>query len=114
VFHVSQLKKFKGTLPATHPRPLPPLLQDNQPVLTPVAIISTRRIHKVQGWQFQVLVQRFGMAPEEATWEDIAVIKKLYPTLHLEKLEDKVNFDGDGNDMVTLDESIAANSGANR
>ncbi|PNX65175.1 hypothetical protein L195_g054410 [Trifolium pratense] len=67
VFHVSQLKPFKGTV-AEHYLPLPLTMNDTGPIIQP-------------------------HSKDEATWEDFHDLQLKFPTLNL---EDKVVLNGEG------------------
>ncbi|XP_073128813.1 uncharacterized protein [Henckelia pumila] len=93
-FHVSQLKPFHGELPDRDVT-LPAHSMGHQPLLTPVCILATRVVRKKNQEFKKVLVQWSGRYPEDATWEDFPKFCLLYNQLNL---EDKVVFEGDGND----------------
>ncbi|PNY17392.1 Ty3/gypsy retrotransposon protein [Trifolium pratense] len=87
VFHVSQLKPcFDNTVV---PLALPPETVDNQPCITPIAILDWRT--NEENGQQEALVQWEGLFPEDATWENYQDLKNSYPTF-------------DHEDMVSLDE----------
>jgi hypothetical protein len=91
VFHVSQLKPCQAHNSAA--LPLPPKDHDNLPLVEPAHILD---------WQPpKVLIQWSGLYLEDATWEDIDEMKKLYPSFHL---EDKVFVEGEGDVMTQADE----------
>jgi len=72
---------------------LPTKDHDNLPLVEPAHILD---------WQQpKVLIQWSGLYPEDATWEDIDEMKKLYPSFHL---EDKVFVEGGGDVMTQADE----------
>ncbi|MCI01082.1 transposon TF2-1 polyprotein, partial [Trifolium medium] len=91
VFHVSQLKPFKGTA-AEHYLPLPLTMSDTGPIIQPVAILQARTIMKGTQKVHQILVQWDQSSNDEATWEDFQDMQLKYPTLNL---EDKVVFNGE-------------------
>ena len=71
IFHVSQLKLFKGPLPPTI-TPLPDLSVHNRPLLLPISILATR-IYSLRGRSVkQVLVQWSHSPPVDATWENFS------------------------------------------
>jgi hypothetical protein len=92
VFHVSQLKQFKG--PATDQyMPLPLTMTDTGPIITPIKVLQARTIVKGNHTVHQVLVQWDQHEISEATWEDINDLQLKFPSFNL---EDKVVFKGDG------------------
>ncbi|GJT07557.1 ty3-gypsy retrotransposon protein [Tanacetum coccineum] len=96
VFHVSLLKPSLGT----GEEQVTNLLEDEhegQPVEQPLAICDTRIVLQKGIPVRQVLVQWNGRPPEEATWEWLLKFKIAYPSYHL---EDKVIFEGEGNDTL--------------
>lgn len=93
VFHVSQLKPFRGN--NTEPyMPLPLTVSELGPVLQPIAVTATRTIIRGQQQVTQILVQWENGQEEETSWEDLEDIKASYPHFNL---EDKVAFKGEGN-----------------
>ncbi|KAK9726784.1 hypothetical protein RND81_05G236800 [Saponaria officinalis] len=79
IFHVSQLKKFVGTLPiAIH---IPTWLQGQsvEKALQPTAILDRRTVKFQNAAQVQYLVQWKGIAEFEATWEPALVFEERYP-----------------------------------
>ncbi|XP_058784803.1 uncharacterized protein LOC131659663 [Vicia villosa] len=102
VFHCSLLKPYLGPIPPDAPI-LPHDSVDNHPIVTPLAILNSRII-SVNGQQIQqVLVQWNGLPPEDTTWENWQDLQISY------NLEDKVEFDGIGNDT---DSAAAVNNGS--
>ena len=93
VFHVSQLKLFKGNSSEPY-LPLPLTVTEMGPVMQPVRILANRKLLRGTTQIDQILVQWENGVQEEATWEDIEDIKASYPTFNL---EDKVDFKGEGN-----------------
>jgi hypothetical protein len=95
VFHVSQLKVYKGNVQEPY-MPLPLTVTEVGPIMQPIQVLATRTIlrgiHQVQ----QILVQWENGLQEEATWEDLEDIEASYPKFNL---EDKVDFKGEGNVM---------------
>lgn len=81
VFHVSQLKKHLG--PRAVPCPGLPLI-DAQGVMkvAPVAILQRRVIPRNNEPVVQWLIHWENMLETEATWEDAAFIRKIFPTFH--------------------------------
>jgi hypothetical protein len=92
VFHVSQLKPFKGASPGQY-LPLPLTMTETGPIIQPIAVLQARTI--VRGTQrvHQILVQWDQNAEAETTWEDFDDLQLKFPTLNL---EDKVVFNGEG------------------
>ncbi|GAU12540.1 hypothetical protein TSUD_182540 [Trifolium subterraneum] len=110
VFHVSQLKPFKG-VPQQQYMPLPLTMFDNGPMIQPVEVLQARTI--MQGTQkiHQILVQWDQYDIAEATWENVDDLQKNFP---LYNLEDKVIFKGDGIVMRPKGEDILeANKSSN-
>jgi len=94
VFHCSWLKFHEGP-PPTHVDQLPPDSVDNNPLLTPLAILDFKTI-VVDGSPMRfALVQWNGLPPDDTSWENWSELKSLYD------LEDKVLAEGDG--IVTCD-----------
>lgn len=93
VFHVSQLKLFKGNSSEPY-LPLPLTVTEMGPVMQPVRILANRKLLRGTTQIDQILVQWENGVQEEATWEDIEDIKASYPTFNL---EDKVDSKGEGN-----------------
>jgi len=92
VFHISQLKPFKG-IPQEQYMPLPLTTTDTGPVIAPIAILQTRSIKKGSNFIPQVLVQWDNTTLAEATWEDFNEMLDNFPNFNL---EDKVVINGDG------------------
>jgi hypothetical protein len=94
VFHVSLLKKAVGEYNTDEE--LPDLLADDQiDVYEPEHVLATRKL-KQQGEEVnQVLIQWKGKSAEEATWEDMIMIRSQFPKFNL---EDKVIADEGGID----------------
>ena len=98
-FHCSLLKPFRGPLASTQATPLPPSAVDNQPVLVPLAILGHKTVLTEAGPKELVLVQWKDLHPDEASWEEWKVLKSLH------HLEDKVLFEGSGNDTPSSEDS---------
>ncbi|XP_028237009.1 uncharacterized protein LOC114416342 [Glycine soja] len=83
VFHISLLKPFRSSEPDTTPycSTLPSLYENDQLVVTPLAILDTR--HSA-GSALEVLVQWQGLTPDDTTWENWDQLREEY------HLEDKV------------------------
>ncbi|WVY99872.1 hypothetical protein V8G54_025942 [Vigna mungo] len=83
VFHCSLLKLHKGPLPSV-PAELPPIAQDNKPLIEPLAVLDTKMDVSTDPPTKLALVQWKGLAPEDTSWE---VWSELVSDFHL---EDKV------------------------
>ncbi|MCI40204.1 hypothetical protein A2U01_0061436, partial [Trifolium medium] len=70
VFHVSQLKLFKGETQDPY-MPLPLTVTEMGPVIQPIAVLATRTVLKGTQQIQQILVQWENGPQEEATWEDL-------------------------------------------
>jgi hypothetical protein len=92
VFHISQLKIFKGEAQEQY-LPLPLTMSDTGPIIWPMAILQARTITKGSQKVHQVLVQWDQQPISEATSEDIASLQQKFPLFNL---EDKVDFIGEG------------------
>ena len=90
VFHISLLKPYVATDQPQDSVDLPPVAMDNEPVVTPLAIIASKLIPSEMGPKRMVLVQWKDLPIEEASWEEWSNFKKLH------HLEDKVLFEGEG------------------
>lgn len=66
-------------------------------VLQPSSLLCSRMVMQKGKSIKQVLVQWSGCQPEDATWEDFAELCTHSPDLHL---EDRVEFEGEGGDMI--------------
>ena len=86
-YHPSQVTQ-------TRPTPLPKDAEDNQPIISPLAILDT----KWQGFgddkQFLVLVQWAGLLSKDTTWEPWTLLQTTY------NLEDEVVLHAQGNDTA--------------
>ena len=71
---------------------LPRMAVDNQPVSTPLAILAHKMISSETGPKHLVLVQWQGLHPDETLWEEWMAFQAMH------HLEDKVLFDGRGDD----------------
>jgi hypothetical protein len=102
VFHVSLLKKAIGEYHDDDE--LPELLSDEQAeVYEPEAVLGTRKIKQHGEEVKQVLVQWKGKAADEATWEEVIMMKSQFPTFNL---EDKVLAEGGGVDRAHAADSL--------
>ncbi|GAU19157.1 hypothetical protein TSUD_79800 [Trifolium subterraneum] len=88
VFHVSQLKPFKGTTQDQY-MPLPLTMSETGPIIQPIAVLQARTIQRGMQKVHQVQIQWDQTA--EASWEDLDDLKNKFPTLNL---EDKVVVEG--------------------
>lgn len=78
VFHASQLKKHLG--PLAIPSPGLPLVGPDGKIKTePVKILERQIVQRKGDVVAQWLVQWQSLAPEEATWEDVSFIRKVFP-----------------------------------
>nr|KYP65393.1 hypothetical protein KK1_011626 [Cajanus cajan] len=101
IFHVSQLKEFKGDDTATT-IPFPLLIDEEGIMLQPLQVLNRRTILKGEQLIPQVLVQWSGQEVSEATWENAEDMSHLYPNFNL---EDKVIFNG-GSIVMGPEENI--------
>ena len=87
VFHVSQLKKHIGnyTVQGT------PLMIPKTAALQPRTVLDRRMAKRHHQAHTQVLILWEGLAPTEATWEDMEEFKLCFPLFNL---EDKIGFKG--------------------
>lgn len=83
VFHVSWLKRFKGSS-EQFINPLPANFIDQHPLLTPRPVVKYQDI--LHGSQVvpQVLVHWEGQQESDATWEDTQAFKDTFPEFALE------------------------------
>jgi hypothetical protein len=96
VFHVSLLKKAVGEYHGDEE--LPDLLTDDQvETYEPDTVLATRKITQQGEEVGQVLVQWKGKSAEEATWEDVIMMKSQFPKFNL---EDKVIVEEEGIDRA--------------
>jgi hypothetical protein len=92
VFHVSQLKPFKGGTTEQY-MPLPLTMTEMGPIIPPTKVLATRVVQQGELKIPQVLIQWANLSAEEAIWEELEDMKVNYPNLNL---EDKVVLNGDG------------------
>jgi len=83
---------------------LPTSFLQDQPVISPLAILDQRRSDPIGPWQ--VLVQWHGLSPDDTSWEDWEQIRRDY------HLEGKVNLKGPPDDSITGTQVQLADSGA--
>ncbi|WVY94257.1 hypothetical protein V8G54_033345 [Vigna mungo] len=96
VFHCSVLKAYEGPLPPSID-PLTPLSYENNPLVTPLAILGFKT-NTVNGVLKRLaLVQWQGLSPDDTSWEDWSTLQQIYD------LEDKVIAEGDGNENQLQD-----------
>jgi len=91
VFHCSVLKPFRGSPDSQEVAPLPSEFTQNQPIISPLAILSYRK-SPTSASSWEVLVQWQGLSPDDTTWEDWNQLQKDY------HLEDKVILQGSRSD----------------
>jgi len=95
VFHISQLKQFKGS--TTEPYlPLPLTTVEQGPILSPEKTLQKHCIMQGNQQVQQVLVKWQHVPAKEATWENAVEFTVNYLDLNL---EDKIAFEGEGNVM---------------
>ncbi|MCH86314.1 hypothetical protein A2U01_0007169, partial [Trifolium medium] len=100
VFHVSLLKKAVGNYDENEE--LPELMDEGE-IYEPEAVLATRKINQ-QGEEIkQVLIHWKGKTAEEATWEEVIMMRSQFPKFNL---EDKVLVEGEGIDRTHLAESL--------
>ncbi|MCH79682.1 transposon Tf2-1 polyprotein, partial [Trifolium medium] len=91
VFHVSLLKKAVGNY---HEEEELPELEGDSGVLIEPELVLAKRTVQIQGEKVnQVLIQWKGQMAEEATWEDIIMMRSQFPNFCL---EDKAMLNGGG------------------
>ncbi|KAK2402500.1 hypothetical protein QL285_052014 [Trifolium repens] len=105
VFHCSLLKPHQGPLNTTNnpTQTLPPISFNNHPVVTPLAILSSKWDSSADPPTRQVLVQWEGLSPEDTSWEDWPTLSKTY------HLEDKVSFPNRGDVTTPITITTPAN-----
>lgn len=92
VFHVSQLKLFRGE--TTEPYLSFPLNSNEMgPIQMPKAVLKTRMIVQGQQTISQALILWEDNDAAAATWENVEEFKSNYPFFNL---EDKIDFEGQG------------------
>ena len=94
VFHCSKLKPFRGTLIPPITGAFPSAFFNDQPLVSPLAILDQRRTSPKALWE--VLVQWQGLSPDETSWEDWTRLQEEY------HLEDKVILQGPRDDTNTI------------
>ena len=96
VFHCSLRKRFQGNPDSPNLSEvvqLPSQFIQNQPLISPLAILSYRKASSTGSWE--VLVQWEGLSPDETSWEDWNILQQEY------HLEDKVILQGLPDDSLT-------------
>lgn len=106
IFHVSQLKEFKGATDMVYV-PLPLTTAVEGPILTPFRVLRKRQIMHGTTTIPQILVQWQGLGEHDITWEDTNDIVAGYPNFNL---EDKVQFKG-GSIVTIIDEEEGLEAG---
>ncbi|MCH79693.1 Ty3/gypsy retrotransposon protein [Trifolium medium] len=92
VFHVAQLKHFKGSHDDSY-IPLPLTTSEIGPTYLPNKLLDTRMLLQGNSQVPQVLIQWGNEENADIQWEDFNDIKNNYPEFNL---EDKVEFKGGG------------------
>ena len=91
IFHCSLLKPYRqSTTQPEAPLSLPPLLEEHQPLITPLFILDTKWTQSGEDKDLLVLVQWDGLLSEDTSWEPWAQLKSDY------NLEDKVILEAQG------------------
>ena len=90
VFHCSKLKPFRGTPTPPSTGAFPSTFVNDQPLVSPLAILDKRKTSPEAPWE--VLVQWQGLSPDETSWENWTKLQEEY------HLEDKVIFQGPRDD----------------
>lgn len=86
-FHVSLLKKKVGTDAIVQIDP--PLTIDLPQPVYPSKILDTTSVHRRNATTISVLVQWEGMAPEDASWVDLDVLRRNFPQFVAEDISAK-------------------------
>lgn len=106
VFHCSKLKPFRGTPTPPSIETFPSTFVNDQPLISPLAILDHRRTSPEAPWE--VLVQWRGLSPDETSWENWTKLQEEY------HLEGKVILQGPRDDtnktISTEEEQQNANS----
>ncbi|XP_074346704.1 uncharacterized protein LOC141685510 [Apium graveolens] len=95
VFHVSQLKRAVGQVPANPTIPTQ-LTEELELLVEPEEVLEVRQVKQGSNLKLEVLIQLKGLPKFEAPWEEVERAKLQFPDFHL---EDKVNLWGQGNVM---------------
>jgi hypothetical protein len=83
VFPVSLLEPKVGETSSMLPD-LPPFVANHTPQLTPLLIRDYRWVKQGAKYVPEALVQWKSLTPEEATWEEVAVLCQQFPDINLE------------------------------
>ncbi|CAM8899336.1 unnamed protein product [Rhodiola kirilowii] len=94
VFHASLLRRCTSD-PAATPQAFPSHLETLAPTVIPECILQSRTIKVLSDWKLQWLIKWKDLPDTEASWEFADDIRTEFPSSNL---EDKVSFDGGGND----------------
>lgn len=78
-FHISQLKKKKGSQSSHIHLPIS-LTTHGHVLLAPHSILDRRLVQRNNKPVAQVLIKWFNMADEDSTWEDYDDMQRRYPT----------------------------------
>ncbi|CAL1396383.1 unnamed protein product [Linum trigynum] len=98
VFHVSLLKPYRGTPPEV-PAAVPPVSDDGDVMVEPEQILDYRWVHRSGKMIEEGLVRWAHLLIEEATWEEMAVLRDKFPDFDL---GDKVTLlEGSNDEGVT-------------
>ena len=98
IFHVSQIRKAKGTVPAADPIPAQ-LTAKLEMIVEPEFLLGIRPSKGENLSGLEVLIQWKGLPPLEATWEPYSHISQQFPEFHL---EDKVSLLGGSHDRALI------------
>lgn len=79
VFHVSQLKSFRGELPQQPHIPCGLQGKDSSTSLTPTVILDRKLVKRNNHAVVHYLVLWEGQLESEATWEDAAAMEERFP-----------------------------------
>ncbi|MCI39121.1 hypothetical protein A2U01_0060351, partial [Trifolium medium] len=83
---------------------LPLEVVDNHPLVTPLAILSTKEEVINGKLQKLALIQWQGLSPDDTSWESWDKLQSFY------NLDDKAGFDGEGD---VMDQNIESQNGPN-
>ncbi|KAH6762936.1 hypothetical protein C2S52_020369 [Perilla frutescens var. hirtella] len=99
--HKAIFQSPKGLQPqcdiGVEPISLPVAFHEGQPVLLPMAILSSKMVLRHRVPKTHVLIQWQGLPPEDASWELLDTIQDEFPDIHL---EDKVLSKEEGDDTL--------------
>ncbi|XP_040870975.1 uncharacterized protein [Glycine max] len=108
VFHCSLLKPFRGEPDVVRIADFPEQFLNDQPLITPLAILDYRKAADNQNAPWEVLVQWQGLSPDETSWENWDQLKQEY------HLEDKVILQGPREVDSTEEAEITKTKKSNR